>query len=123
MAAQGNVIAIQPVEAVAGCGGCARALPAAACASVVGTRCGAPRLSGPLAQTRRLLLALGISLGEPVDGEHNRLVRALLLAGDEVELQLAVNLQCAGGAELADAAFRTLRRLLPDTDILVTTAG
>jgi hypothetical protein len=36
-----------------------------------------------------------------------------------VELQLAVDPRC-GGAELADAAFQTLRRLLPDTDIYVT---
>jgi len=50
------------------------------------------------------------------------LVRSLRVQPGEVTLQLAVGRQC-GGRALAEAAFETLRGLLPDTDIYVTHAA
>lgn len=50
------------------------------------------------------------------------LVHSLTVADGAAELKLAVASRCAG-AHLVDAAFQALRRLLPDTDIYVSSAG
>lgn len=119
MGRSATVIPIQPAQASRGCAACLQASSGPVCRSALGEPCGAPTLHGPEAELERVLQALQQSLGLPVDGEHNRVVRALTLGDGEAELQLAVNPRC-GGAELADTAFQTLRRLLPDTDIYVT---
>jgi hypothetical protein len=78
-------------------------------------------LSGPPALLQRGLAELDRDLGveaADADGAHG-LVHALTLRDGEAELTLAVARRC-GGALLADTAFQTLRRLLPDTDIYVT---
>jgi hypothetical protein len=81
--------------------------------------CGDPDLHGPPAEVERLLAALKA-------GNDGRLLSEVLLSlrvePGEVELRLSVARRC-GGAKLADSAFQTLRRLLPDTDIYVTHAG
>lgn len=110
------IVAVQPSR---GCAACLQARSGPVCRSVLGAPCGAPLLQGPAPQLQRLLQALSQSLGLPVDGDENRVVVSLALGDGEVELQLAVDPRC-GGAELADTAFQTLRRLLPDTDIYVT---
>jgi len=77
-----------------------------------------PELTGPADELARLLQALTPVLGAL---ETSGLVRALHVQDGEVELQLAVRADC-GGAALADDAFHTLRKLLPDTDIYVLPA-
>ncbi|MBP6899073.1 MAG: hypothetical protein KBC73_03230 [Burkholderiaceae bacterium] len=118
MARTATTIPILPAQASRGCSACVQASSGPVCRTVLGQACGAPTLSGPGQQLQRLLQALGESLGLPVQGQDNRVVRALHVQDGEVELTLAVAPQC-GGAELADTAFQTLRRLLPDTDIYV----
>ena len=109
-----------PAGADAGCCACSHARQATLCRRLPEPVSGPPVVSGPGAQTTRLLRALGAALGEPVDGPDNRLVRALHCQDGEVSLQLSLSPHCGGGAELAQTAFDTLRRLLPDTDIYVT---
>lgn len=118
----GRAITIIPIAAAQpsrGCAACLQARSGPVCRSALGESCGAPVLTGPAAELQRLLQALSQSLGLPVDGDENRIVVSLALGDGEVELRLAVDPHC-GGAELADTAFQTLRRLLPDTDIYVT---
>ncbi|MFO1340247.1 MAG: hypothetical protein U1F53_18805 [Burkholderiaceae bacterium] len=62
----------------------------------------------------RLQSAWASELGENADG----LVQALTLTDDEADLTLAAP-PCGLGARLADVAFHTLRRALPNTDIYV----
>ncbi|WP_088280820.1 hypothetical protein [Ideonella sp. A 288] len=77
---------------------------------------------GPPDDLQRLVVALADSLGM-ADGQlDGTLVSSLKLMPGEVVLNLAVGPSCSG-ATLADAAFQTLRRLMPDTDIYVTHAG
>lgn len=88
-----------------------------------------PQLAGPTEQVQRVMAALDSELAL-VDVHEARqapltlsgLVKSLTLAHGEAELTLAVSPRC-GGAQLADAAFQTLRRLLPDTDIYIRHAG
>jgi len=122
MGRSATVIPIVSAQPSRGCHACLQASSGPVCRSVLGEPCGTPTLLGPEPQVRRLLQALQQSLGLPVDGAENRLVRSLALGDGEVELQLTVSPRC-GGAELADTAFQTLRRLLPDTDIYVTHAS
>jgi hypothetical protein len=67
------------------------------------------------------MAALAPGLGISADANQGAvgLVRSLQVLPGEVTLQLAVGRQC-GGLALAEAAFETLRGLLPDTDIYVT---
>lgn len=122
MGRSATVIPIVSAQASRGCQACLQASSGPVCRSVLGEPCGAPELHGPAPEVQRLLMALGQSLGLPVDGAENRVVRSLALGDGEVELRLTVSPRC-GGAELADTAFQTLRRLLPDTDIYVTHAA
>ncbi|MDT7834354.1 hypothetical protein [Aquabacterium sp. OR-4] len=119
MACPATIIPIHAAEPSRGCAACLQASSGPVCRSALGEPCGAPRLSGPAAELHRVMQALQQSLGLPISGDDNRVVRALTLGDGEAELQLAVDPRC-GGAELADTAFQTLRRLLPDTDIYVT---
>ena len=120
-----HTIAIHPSEPAAvsgGCGHCQHAQPEGpTCQALLGQDCPPPQLRGPQAELQRLLAALGPALGFE-DGVGQGVVRALMVQPGEVDLQLAIGRHC-GGAALADAAFQTLRGLLPDTDIYVTTAG
>jgi hypothetical protein len=84
----------------------------------------APRLSGDPATVQRVVGALQTALDEHVGLREptGAWLRELRLAGDEAELSLAPGLPCCGSI-LAQAAFETLRALLPDTDIYVRTAA
>jgi len=121
MDANAKTIPIQSATAVPGCGDCLHGAGSApACRALQGEALDPPRLSGPGDELQRLLAGLAPALGFG-DGQGAGIVRALQVLPGEVDLQLAVSRHC-GGALLADAAFQTLRGLLPDTDIYVTTA-
>ena len=84
----------------------------------------APLLSGDPLKVQRVIGALQAALGEQA-GLHQppeAWLRELRLAGDEAQLSLAPGLHCCASS-LAQAAFETLRDLLPDTDIYVRTAA
>jgi metal-sulfur cluster biosynthetic enzyme len=59
---------------------------------------------------------------EPASGRgivDLHLVKSLHIENGEAELVVSFAAGCGGGREMADDAFHTLRRLLPDTDIYV----
>lgn len=107
-----------------GCGACLHSAAGPVCRSAQGARCIAPDLLGPPALIRQVLSELERELAVEADGDlaSTGLIHALKLQDGEAELTLGVAPHC-GGALLADAAFQTLRRLLPDTDIYVTCAA
>ena len=84
----------------------------------------APQLSGEPAAVQRVIGALQAALDLQMGMRQppEAWLRELRLAGDEAQLSLAPGLPCCG-ADLAQAAFETLRSLLPDTDIYVRTAA
>lgn len=104
--------------AVTGCASCHASASGPVCGSELGQPCFAPTLVGPEAMLRdvlgRLHTAWAAQLGESADG----VVQSLTLTDDEAELTLAAP-ACGLGARLADVAFHTLRRALPNTDIYV----
>jgi hypothetical protein len=107
-----------------GCGHCLTSSAGPVCRSDVGERCLAPVLAGPAALVERLMAELDRVLAVQADGEATAsgLIHALMLRDGEAELTLGVSRRC-GGALLADTAFQTLRRLLPDTDIYINHAA
>ena len=84
---------------------------------------GEPQLLGPADRLQALLAslrpAIDIELGAAV--EPGAWLRSLRLDDDEAEVTLAPGLACRA-VGVASAAFDTLRRLLPDTDIYIRTA-
>lgn len=111
--------------ASAGCGSCAASKASWACGESSFALVLAPTLIGPPDEVQRVMQALVHDLGSALGGEGDGtgLVRSLRLDTqiDEAELSLAVPAHCGGG-RLADMAFQTLRRLLPNTDIYVSHA-
>lgn len=85
-------------------------------------RCDAPRLDGDSVMLDKVLRALR-QVGDRsqdhniVDGAH---ILALRVDGDEAELALTFPAACGTPQKIADDAFQTLRRLLPERDIYVT---
>lgn len=114
----------QPATTGPGCGDCLHSAAGPVCRSDLGELADRPELSGPADQLQQVLAALDASLALQTGGGlmGSGLVRALHLRDGEADLTLAVAPRC-GGALLADTAFQTLRRLLPDTDIYVHHAG
>lgn len=112
-------IPIHPVSGRSGCTGCASSGDGPVCRSTLGEACQAPVLSGPDTELQRLLHGLGQRLGFAPDSPEQGGVRALRLGDGEAELHLALPPGCQS-LERAEAAFDTLRRLLPDTDIYVS---
>jgi len=110
-------------SASAGCHGCTAGSDAPACQALVGQPLRPAELSGPPADLQRLLAALASTLGFPPDQPEVAGVRGLQVGAGEVALTLASAPGCAGSAVLTDAAFQTLRRLLPDTDIYIRHAA
>jgi hypothetical protein len=108
------VIPIQNASQVAKshCGACAHSAAGRVCRVDIGEPCEAPALVGPADQLARVMDELNGVLGA------SGLVQSLRLADGEAELTLAVAPHC-GGLELADLAFQTLKRLLPDSDVYV----
>jgi hypothetical protein len=113
-------IPIKPADPAGhACGDCHATPSGPVCSASGKSPVGAPTLIGPAAEVQQLLNTLS------AECQGQRLadaVVALRLEPGEVELTLSVPPRC-GGAELADQAFKTLRRLLPDTDIYVTHAA
>jgi hypothetical protein len=118
-------ILAMPAAAAAGCGACAASKARWACGEASFAPVLSPTLVGQPEQIHRVMHALVCDLGEALGSEEDGagLVRSLRLDAhtDEAELALAVPAHCGGG-RLADVAFQTLRRLLPNTDIYVTHA-
>lgn len=110
-----------------GCGSCAPPDSGPSCrVHLHGGTCAQPRLAGRAEQVGAVLRALDIEVVDP-DARRGivdlQWVQALLISDDEVELTLGFAGDCGPGRQLADSAFRTLRRLLPDTDIYVRHAA
>ena len=107
-----------------GCSACAPGGDAGNCLTEGLPRCGSPRLSGPSAELQRLLAAVEADLAQHIaePAGASGLVQSLRLEVGEAELTLTVAPRC-GGQLLADCAFQTLRRMLPDTDIYVACSG
>lgn len=116
------IVATEPLAQPA-CGGCVLGTTVASCRPVLVRASQPPQLSGPRDELQRLIAGLAAQLGFPANAPESGGVRALRVLPGEVELELAYEPQCGGGAELADAAFRALRGLLPDTDIFVRPAA
>ena len=119
-----RIIAIHTAAAQPGCGACQHNSGTPVCRAALGEGCAAPRLQGSPPDLRRLMIALGPALGFAADvaDAGAGVVVSLSVQPGEVDLCLAAGLHC-GGAALADAAFQTLRGLLPDTDIYVNSAA
>ena len=119
-----KTIPIQSTASHAGCGACVQSPSGPICRARVDESGAPPQLSGPTDELARLMAALAPRLGFATDVGHAAagLVKSLHVQPGEVTLQLAVGRQC-GGRALAEAAFETLRGLLPDTDIYVTHAA
>lgn len=109
-------------------GGCSACLSSAAgpvCRSTLNPGSQPQRFDGPPELVRHLVAELDAALAvqRPDDPDATTsLVHSLSVVDGEAELTLAVASRCAG-AHLVDVAFQALRRLLPDTDIYVTSAG
>ena len=119
-----KTIAIHRATAQPGRGACLHDSGTPACRATLGEDCAAPRLQGSPHDLRRVMSALGPALGFAADAADAGagVVVSLSVQPGEVDLCLAASLHC-GGAALADAAFQTLRGLLPDTDIYVNSAA
>ena len=103
-----------------GCGGCAPS----GCHGGFGRPCPEPELHGQPALVQGVLE----SLRQVVDAEggnlvDRRLVQSLRVDRDEVELTVSFAPGCGIARDLAEGAFQTLRRLLPDTDVYVRHAA
>ena len=117
-----RVLAVTEEGHPLGCGACLHSATGPQCQQSVDEPCQAPQLVGSPEELSRLVAALAHDLGWSGGRLDGHLVRALKVAPGEAELTLAVA-PVGSGASLAQAAFETLRRLLPDTDITVHHAG
>lgn len=120
---QHRIIAIAaPDSPRSPCQACGGGADAVACGVALrGLPCATPRLEGPPELLQRVLHELGHALDREGGGcvPARDFVHALQLRDGEAELRLGVQ-RDAAGVQLMDAAFQTLRRLLPDTDIYVS---
>lgn len=119
-------IPILPAEpdTTAGCGDCLHSAAGPVCRADVAPSAGPAVLDGPSELLAAVMAALDRDLGLRDSGDlaSTGLVQGLSIRDGEAVLKLAVAPRC-GGARLADTAFQTLRRLLPDTDIYVEPLG
>ncbi len=119
-----KTIAIRSDAPHLGCTACVPSPSGPQCRTMTDLSGEPPQLSGRSDELARLMAALAPRLGFAADAGLSTagLVRSLQVLPGEVTLQLAVGRHC-GGQALAEAAFETLRGLLPDTDIYVTHAA
>ena len=112
----------QPAPQGGGCGDCLHGEDVH-CRSVVhARRCPQPRLRGPENTLGPVLKALDRDVVDPASGRGLlalQWIEGLSIEDGEAELRLAFAADCGPARALADAAFHTLRRLLPDTDVYV----
>lgn len=122
---QRPTIRIVAARSPTGCGGCAGDASAPVCRADLGEACAAPALFGPVDLLRRALDSLR-SVVDPERGLNlvdGHLIAALRVDADEVELTVTFPPTCGIAQVLADDAFQSLRRALPDTDIYVRHAA
>lgn len=108
-----------------GCSACLHSAAGPVCRATLCPDDHPPHFAGPPELVRHLVAELDAALAvQRPDDPHTTtsLVHSLTVVDGEAELKLAVAAHCAG-AHLVDAAFQALRRLLPDTDIYVSSAG
>lgn len=92
-----------------------------ACRTLAGERCTHPELQGEA----ELLSRVMDSLRAVEDPEHGgnlvdmRLVKSLRIGPGEAELTVTFPPQCGSSRLMAEGAFETLRRTLPDCDVYV----
>jgi hypothetical protein len=88
--------------------------------SVTGEACLKPELDGERATLERVMSALNAEVTVDDAGlvDHHW-VKGLRIADGEAELRLTFPFSCGSGKQLAEDAFATMRRLLPDTDVYV----
>ncbi len=103
------------------CGGCEASPVGPACrGQAFGEPCLNPRLEGDPATLQRVLAALDAEATDDAGGIVGRhCVKSLCISEGEAELTLTFPPSCGSGKRLAESAFATLRRLLPDTDVYV----
>jgi hypothetical protein len=105
----------------ADCGGCEGSPVATACGDrALGEPCLTPRLEGDSGTLQCVLAALDAEAADAAGGiVTRRCVKSLRIADGEAELTVTFAPTCGRGKVLAEIAFATLRRLLPDTDVYV----
>lgn len=120
-----STVWLQPAAAApaaaAGCTGCVPSATGPACRSTVtGEPCLRPELAGDPPTLERVMSALNSEVTVDDAGVVDRhWVQALRIADGEAELRLTFPFSCGSGKQLAEEAFATMRRLLPDTDVYV----
>ncbi|MBK1614131.1 hypothetical protein CKO44_11695 [Rubrivivax gelatinosus] len=101
-----------------GCGGCQPSH--SGCGGGFGRPCTSPELRGQPELVRCVLDSLrgvvDVDGGNIVD---RQLVKALRIDDGEAELTVSFAPSCGIGRDLAEGAFQTLRRVLPNTDVYV----
>ena len=106
-----------------GCGSCISSPSGPVCRSHAGGQaCAAPDLVGAEQPLRRVMTALNLGVVDPGSGRgivDLHWVKSLRIDDDEAELTVTFPPTCGSGKQLAEGAFDTLRRLLPDTDVYV----
>ena len=110
-----------------GCGGCVPSPAGVLCRTeVTGEPCHDPEMSGLPEKLREVLMALDRDARDPDSGSgivERHWVKALRIDAGEAELTLAFPAHGERAQELADAAFRAMVRVLPDTDIEIGEIG
>lgn len=120
-----HTVWLQPTVAppAGGCSGCVSTASGPVCRSALaGEPCVAPELKGDGETLQRVMVALNAEVRDDTTGRgivDLHWVKALRIEGDEAELTVTFPPSCGGGKALAEDAFATLRRLLPDTDVYV----
>ena len=111
-------------SAVPDCGGCiANATGAIRCRpGGTGQPCLSPVVEGPAEKVREVIGALNLEVVDPTLQRGMvdlHMLRSLTIANGQADLTVTFAPSCGGGRQMTEAAFQTLRRLLPDTDIYV----
>ena len=118
-----SILWMQPAATTSGCGGCLASASGPRCRSqVTGEACADPQLAGRRELVDQVLQELNRQVVDPEAGRgivDLQWVQSLRIEGDEAELTLSFAPVCGPAKALADSAFQTLRRLLPDTDVYV----
>jgi metal-sulfur cluster biosynthetic enzyme len=120
-----HTVWLQPTVAppAGGCSGCVSTASGPVCRSALaGEPCVAPELKGDSETLNRVMMALNAEVKDDTTGRgivDLHWVKALRIEGDEAERTVTFPPSCGGGKALAEDAFATLRRHLPDTDVYV----
>lgn len=112
-------------DPAADCGACEASPVGPACRGQgFGEPCLNPVLEGEPDTLQRVLAALDAEAADEAGGIVGRhCVKSLRIADGEAVLTVTFPPTCGSGKVLAEIAFGTLRRLLPDTDVYVLHAA